>query len=519
LLVFSEGIMSLAEQAPQAGEAAPLVKISNFATKQPKFDNYLLRLIRYHRQREAGRLMPGKPVSWCCRKVAADPQTHRRLDKLPIRQSAASGHYYTAGHWACHSNPCPVCQARRAGAFLGRLLPALEASAARYSYGMDTLTASTHAAMTAGEFIPKFKRAMKSFTGGGWWTRFCDRWHIRGLVTGQDFTQGDHGPHYHVHRLMVIDRKPFWVQRPSRRALNKNTMLAALWWTEPGLETKAVAVMHGIDDRVAAMMFAEAAPRWVECCAAHGLIADLEHGYNVEGGKASAANYIGKLALEVTQSANKRGRGGRTLGELLDDSAKGDCQAGRMWREAIEAMRGSAMLKASPGLWCLLGEAEPSETDLEAGDQTDIDQLIALLPVDDWYAILKDNLREDYFEALCQDDPQALQDFAVRAGVRLLPAEAKSEDVVAADGQTGFVSGRIARVDLDALIGWVSDPVGSLSEGNANTLSPGPLLVNYREKSAKALRPQAQAGRGVLTPPKQCQVKDYRPGQKREHHE
>lgn len=437
-------------EAPQAGEAAISVKISNLPSKPAEIDSSTLRIQRYRRQAEAGRLMPGRPVSWCCRKVAADPVTHRRIDQLQIKKSAASGHHYTGGHWACHSNPCPVCQASRAGVFLGRLLPALEANAARFAYGMDTLTASTTSAMTAGEFVPKFKRAINEFTSGGWWLRFRRRWHIRGWVTGQDFTQKAHGPHYHVHRLIVVDRAGFLVERPAIRALRADPILAAVW-----ADWRDLWVAEHMNETVTAIMWAEASKRWRDCCAAAGLNADLDHGYHIEGGDHKVAHYIGKMALEVTQSGNKRGRGGWTLGELLDRSAAGDRQAGRFWREAVEALKGTAALRASKGLWALLESVEPTDAELDAGDQTEIDELIALLPVEDWYTILRDDRREDYFAALCHDDLKALEDFAELAGVRLLPPGAENTVAAATAGQTGMIDGQVMRIDFDALIGWV----------------------------------------------------------------
>ena len=441
-----------AQPAPQAGEAAYSVKISNLpSVQQKKLDTSTLRIVRYRRQAEARKLLPDQPVAWCCRRVAIDPETRRRLDNLPIKKSASSEHFYTGGHWACHSNPCPVCQARRAGVFLGRLLPALEVNAARFIYGMDTLTASTNAAMTAGDFVPKFKRALSRFTGGRWWADFRERWHIRGWVTGQDFTQKSHGPHFHIHRLIIMDRAPFFVDRPSRRALNANILLAARWAAFDWNVT-SIAVLQGIDKTAAALMHADAAQRWVNCCEAEGLIADLDYGYHIEGGDHKVAHYIAKLALEVTQSGNKRGRGGWTLGELLDQSARGNRQAGDFWRQAQEALKGTAILRASKGLWALLEVEEPTDADLAAGDQTSFDELIALLPVEDWYAILNDDRREEYFAALCLDDLKSLQDFARSAGVRLYAPDAQNALQSFKDAQGGNY--KLINVDLDNLISF-----------------------------------------------------------------
>jgi hypothetical protein len=446
--------------APQAGEAALLVKITNLPSDQlsvrPEMTAPEMRILRYRRQAEARRLLPDHRVSWCARKVAADPETHHRLELLPIKQSAASGHFYTGGHWSCNASLCPVCQARRAGVYLGRLLPALENNLPRFIYGMDTLTASTSSAMTAGEFIPKFKRAMSRFCSGYWWEDFRSRWHIEGWVTGQDFTQGLNGPHYHIHRLLIIERKAFWVSKPSRRALNSNAVLAARWAAFDAFVDR-VSVSGEINQQTAALMHAEAAPRWVECCAAEGLTADLDHGYHIQAGNKKVAHYVGKLAMEVTQSGNKRGRGGRTLGQLLDDSISGDATAGLLWTQAVEAMTGMAILKASRGMWTMLEAAEPTDAEMAAGDQTEIDTLIALLPVDDWYLILRENLREDYFAALAQDNLEALTAFARLSGVSLLPPSAKNASAVilgGQDGKGGILSGRVIRVDLDDMIAF-----------------------------------------------------------------
>jgi hypothetical protein len=435
-----------AEQAPQAGGTPLFSKDHKLTVHFFKNHNPELRILRYRRQAEARRLLPDSRVAWCARKVGADPATHRIPDNLEIKQSVASGNYYTGGHWSCNLQLCPVCQARRAGVFLARLLAALEADPVRFAYGMDTLTASSRG-QTAAEFIPAFKRAVERFNSGRWWMNFRDRWHIRGYVTGQDFTQGDAGPHYHMHRLLIADRGGFYVKRPSVQALRADDLLAAFWsdWRE-------FWVASHFGESIVSKMWAEAAARWRACCEAEHLIASLDHGYHIEGGNPKIARYIAKMALEVTQSANKQGKGGRTLGELLDASAQGDRQAGRYWTEAVAALSGTATLKASRGLWAMLGEPEPTEAEIAAGDQSDIDRLIAMLPISEWYAVLKQDRREDYFAALAQNSLTALQSFADDLGILLIAPSAENAVAGFIDSQGGNY--KLINVDLDALISF-----------------------------------------------------------------
>lgn len=494
--------MLRAKQAPQAREAAPLVNITNFASVRENSARSEHRQLRYRRQKEAGRLLPGHDVARCYRQVGADPATGKRREYLEKKISAATGDHYTSGFWRCDSNPCAVCQARRAGVLLDRLLPALSENAHRFAYGMDTLTASSRG-MVAGEFVPKLKRALKRFNSGRAAGDHNERWHIRGYVTGQDFTQGEHGPHFHIHRLLIFDRAPFAIERPSKRKLNKNPILAAMWSAYDYFVT-AISSGHGDGpDKIAlGLMWAEAAQRWVDCCEAEGLIATIEHGYHVEPARKSAAHYIAKLALEVTQPGNKRGKGGLTLGELLDASAAGDRRAGRFWLEAIAALKGTAMLKASPGLWELLGVVEPTEDELSAGDETAIDQLFALLPVDDWYKLLKADLRESYFANEAENSLESAARFAQLAGIRLLPPEAKNTIATVTEaqpGDSGMLAGRIVRVDLDALIGWDSAAVGRLSQGNV-TPDTGQGTWPGRAGAARFISPtEAMPGESLPT--------------------
>lgn len=439
-----------AEPATQSGDSRLFSKDHQLTVATPKNSNPEIRIRRYKRQAEARRLLPDDRVAWCCRKVGVDPETHKRIDALPIKLSNASGNFYTGGHWSCNTKQCPVCSARRAGVYLGRLLAALEANTDRFSFGMDTMTAASKASMTAGEFVPKFKRAMARFCSGMWWDKFRKRWHIRAWVTAQDFTQGDHGPHYHIHRLLIADRSGFYVSSMGALGYWRRLWEDVRIWVPNEHRHEEIWVAKHFNEVLASLMWFEAAPQWQKCCEAEGLISELDYGYHIQGGDPRVARYIAKLALEVTQSGNKRSNGGRNLGELLDDSATGDREAARLWLEAIAALSGTAMLKASKGLWKLIESEEPTSAELEAGDQSDIDRIIALVPVSEWYEILRRDLREEYFTAQAQNSLRSLREFAAKHDVIIAP-------VVQENGSGGFVEAQGGdyvrrRVDLDALM-------------------------------------------------------------------
>jgi hypothetical protein len=176
-------------------------------------------------------------------------------------------------------------------------------------------------------------------------------------------------------------------------------------------------------------------------------VADLEHGYHIEGGRPDAANYIGKLAMEITKYTNKRGRGGRTLGELLDDYLIGDHRAGQLWIEAQAALAGTHYLTASRGLWALLGRAEPSEAELSAGDESPVDLALVQLSADDWRRIIRAGQRESWFAALADNSLTALAAFCDAAGVSLLPPDTESATPATTEGVTSIASAGVASAD------------------------------------------------------------------------
>ena len=376
--------------APQAGDQPLLGKNQKLTyptnSVQIKIRAKEQKLIRFKRQEVSRRLLPGRPVARCRRRVGFNPETRRQYDSVAVMQSARDGELYTGRLWACKSAwECPVCQAYKAAVFLEKLLPLLESAHRRFEYGMETLTASSRSWMPIDEFVIRFKRAVEAFYSGKWRTNYDRRWHLRGRVTGHDITIGDNGPHYHDHMLIVADKGGFDVAMAD----------GSLMW-----------IAQNMNERVVATMWQEAGQRWVKCCAEAGLYADLDHGYHIQGANKNAAHYIAKLAFEVGLYTGKRGRGGRTMGELLDaagrDAGLDDELAGRQWVEITKALKGSAYLRASKGLWELLGGAEPTKQESDSGEESTCDRLLAELVKWQWYQIQKDDKRQEWLDAQSQ---------------------------------------------------------------------------------------------------------------------
>jgi hypothetical protein len=142
---------------------------------------------------------------------------------------------------------------------------------------------------------------------------------------------------------------------------------------------------------------------WRACCAKSGLL-DLADKKAVRDfnrravdviDHADAADYLAKLAdtdprksrasadREMASASTKQGRAkGRNLFQLLADSAEGDEVAGFRYIEAIDALRGRAWLRWSPGLRRLVNLAEVS--DEEVAEAPEAPETVAFLSPSAW---------------------------------------------------------------------------------------------------------------------------------------
>lgn len=409
----------------------------------------------YRRQAAQRELLPGGRVAWCYRAVGFNPATRRQHDHVHVKQSRKTGDYYTANLRRCDRwSECYVCWNRHTVEYLDRLLPLLVSNSKRFAYALETLTASHRAGIPLADYMARLDSARRKFRSGRRWQSFKTRWHLHESLTGRDLTHGkSNGWHYHTHTVLVADRGGFEVD-----------LIDGVLW-----------VGRHFSPDICGRMWLEIAPYWVECCEAFGLTADLEHGLQIEGARrgestgAAAARYIAKLAMEVTRGSNKGDRDndpdgsrrGRTIGQLLDDYIAGDGGAGRLWLEAQAALAGKHYLtasrrsKTSPGLWGLLDSIEPTETDLSAAGETEIDRILAALSVEDWRRILKAGHRETWFRTLAENSLESLRAFCGRVGVELVLQDDQNGVVASTDGQAvdsgGSIRVKRTHVDLDSL--------------------------------------------------------------------
>lgn len=367
---------------PEAREAAPLVITRKSASHVGKTASNRARLERYRRQEIARRLKPGSPVAGCLRRVSFDYVSRRQYSHVVVKQSLEDGHRYTANLWRCKSTwDCPNCQWLVACNYLDRMLAVLDRpdNKQKFAYGLMTLTASHNVSTDCADFVSKLKDAKRRFMSGRWSQAFRNRWHIRGYFVAPDITITDNGFHLHFHALVVADKGRFDVLLQDG---------SQLW------------IGSNLNDHVCAEIFIEAAHRWIDCCDLAGLHASLSHGFHIEGANKSVADYLAKMGMEVTLSPGKQSSGyGVTVQQLLDKYDQGDIHAGMMWKDITNAMKGSALVKASSGLWELLGENEPTSDDL-LEEETESDQVVATFDKLEWYQLLRNGLRQEWHEAV-----------------------------------------------------------------------------------------------------------------------
>jgi hypothetical protein len=129
---------------------------------------------------------------------------------------------------------------------------------------------------------------------------------------------------------------------------------------------------------------------WQSACVAVGLEEPNTRGVDLRDGS-YAANYVGKWGLdfEMTKAHCKRGRADRwTPWDLLNASADGDEQAGRLFVEYAYAFFGQRQLEWSSGLRTKLGLAKEKSDKVLAKEATERAELVAEIPPDDWQRVV-----------------------------------------------------------------------------------------------------------------------------------
>lgn len=239
--------------------------------------------------------------------------------------------------------------------------------------------------------VGRLKQAYKRMWGGRWAVNTKQVEDIKGTIRAFEVTHGNNGWHPHIHQLLIFDSKP---------SQNKIEDLHIDLWI-----------------------------RWEEAVNHVGGFTSGD-AFDVREGDETLIEYVNKFGVkvskgikgwgvvsEITRYPVKQARlNGATLWELLARYINGSREAGRLWIEAQEALKGTAQLQASTGLWELLGVDFDRIDDDTASedDQTPEDMLLATLSIGQWRAIVKSGKRGELLQIAQTGDKLALEQF-VRA--------------------------------------------------------------------------------------------------------
>lgn len=326
---------------------------------------------RYKLQRTAGSLLQEEIPRLCQCGV------RMRAGVTEVRVHQGDQGAYVKGLRRCGNvHCCPVCAARIAQT---RRLEAITALSSWRAEGgtvsMLTLTLPHQRWDSLDQVLTALRKCAKYLNSGrGAIKGLLANYGYIGQVRSQEVTHGANGWHPHLHVLVFTqDDVPEHVQ----------DAIKARW--------EAAAIANGW-----------AAPNW-------SVGADWRDGRH-------AAEYVNKqgtwgMAEEVTMSTAKRGNGGRTPFELLQDAALDDRQAAALFTEYARAVKGTRQQFWTPGLKARFAIADVTDEEIVDQDDVqpddvspalDLDQeepCIAVVQADDWFVVVRYEQRAELLRA------------------------------------------------------------------------------------------------------------------------
>lgn len=284
------------------------------------------RQLRYELRRTAGAIIGGRQA-----RCGAAPL----LNTVDLMRGREGRHTFT-GLETCGSVwTCPVCAMKVSAVRCEELRAAI---AAHLMTGgtvwMLTLTIPHHRFQTAKELLNAVRASWRSVKQGRGWKVAREAHGWVGDVRALETTHGGNGWHPHIHVLVFLDAG---VSEEDARGFGE--------WIFARWATKVEKQGYGICSRSAFTM------------------------EPVEDGD-GAGGYLALwgAAQELTLSPEKRGKGGRSPWEILDDARQfGRAADQALFHDYADAFKGARQLTWSRGLRKrLLGTAEQSDQDLAA---------------------------------------------------------------------------------------------------------------------------------------------------------
>lgn len=319
---------------------------SSVSAPRPSRINW--RRLRYDLRRTAGKVIGGRQARCGAKPLLGTVDLVRTGERHGFR-----GLETCAGIWTC-----PVC-AMRIGA--GRCIEVQGAIAAHLAQGgmvaMATLTIPHHEFQAPRDLLDAVRGAWRNVKQGRAWQKAKIEAGWVGDIRALETTHGGHGWHPHLHVLIFLAPGTTW-----------ETAEAFGAWLFRRWAARVDAAGFGACSPQAFTLLPVTDPR-------------------------KAGEYLGLWggAQELALACGKRGRGGRTPWEILDDiRRKRRKRDTALFRAYAKAFKGARQLTWSHGLRLrTLGAAEPTDADL-AADQTAEDaarQRVAMLTKGLWRRI------------------------------------------------------------------------------------------------------------------------------------
>jgi hypothetical protein len=265
---------------------------------------------------------------------------------------------------------------------------------------MLTLTLQHSPADPLASLLADLKQSYQSLRRGNQWSLFCSRVGLAGTITATEYTHGENGWHPHLHVLVFLDSPlDVRVQAAERRWLQR---------------------------------------RWSKFVAKRGRYAHHQHGLTFLTGDEALSQYITSvektwsLGDELTRANTKKSkRGGRSIGQLLEDAGTGDSRAGELFCEYAQVTFRSNQLNWSRGLRALFGLDEQKTDEELAAEQDASGLVLCYLTRSQWKQVVNDtaDYRGELQAAAASGDVAQVQTFLGSLGVSLAPAQVLPEHV------------------------------------------------------------------------------------------
>lgn len=390
--------------ADSSPKDVPLVYIAQFAALSDSAEKRACDESRrdraYRLLKVARKLLPGERVAKCQATIVPG--------RITAEVDFDEGHSRFGGLIVCDSPwHCPLC-ARRISEQKRKELDYAVRRAMKKGLVpvMLTFTVAHTAFDSVASVAGAFKSARRYMTALHDYKRLMRAYGVQGWVRDWETTFTDNGAHVHSHVLVFCKFSEFARCEPDY-----------IWGA-----TKQAA-------HVGAFLAYQLAELWQRSLAHFGAYASNDFGVDVKVSDQKIGSYIAKwgIAHEMTKSHAKVSKSlqGRTPFQLLDDYAKGDERAGRLFQEYAHVFKGSHPLEWSSNAFKagLLEGFIPDTARDPAGDLAEQDDKVSdkgkkiELTREQWYVVASKGLQGEVLKVAARGDEAALWAYLYSIGV------------------------------------------------------------------------------------------------------